>query len=439
MNLRISNTDPSILEALLLQASASWRSLECLISQGEVSSQPLAAALLRALCLSPLQEMDSGKPSLDALAQLNHRSACALALSRTLMALAQEYLLVGDTSRAQVSLVQSLASNVNAVLATGMPIPAKLADQLLSQADQLASTLSCQLDLAMAIRDQHMPSQIVLVLGINHHEILALASMLWEAGIIPLPYQKHTNSGDYSDYGKSQTEDDLTEQLLLNLDCHPSSCWKLSAHGWDIHSATVRSWRTRMLQQLQTAYPSGGKAVLLHPRLTFILPAFRPWLEADLISCAVFLPIRHPADVAASIRLAEGIPCRQTLLLWLGHVFQAERNCRSFQRLIIDYQMLRGETQAVLRNCAELLGVEIGDRSLPDFWKSAKISSSINLEVQQHQDKANLPNWVVEEKAEAWYDLALRVHTVLLDTEIEEQERRSTMDQFWLQWTSIAP
>lgn len=439
MNLRISTTDPSILEALLLQASGSWRSLECLSSQGGSSSQPLAAALLRALCLSPLQEMDPGEPSLDALAQLNHRSACALALSRTLMALAQEYLLVGDTSRAQVSLLQSLASSVNAVLATGMPMPAQLADQLLNQADQLASTLACQLDLAMAIRDQHMPSQLVLVLGIDHHETSALASMLGEAEIIPLPYLKHANPGDYSDYGKSQNEDDLTEQLLLNMVCHPSSCGKLSEHGWDIHSEAVRSWRTSMLQLLQTAYPSGGKAVLLHPRLTFILPAFRPWLEADLISCAVFLPIRHPADVAASFRLAEGIPCRQTLLLWLRHVFQAERNCRSLQRLIIDYQMLCGETQAVLRNCAELLGVEIGDRPLPDPWKSAKTSSSIDLEIQQHQDKANLPNWVLDEQAEVWYDLALRVHTVLLDTEIEEQERRSIMDQFWLQWTSIAP
>jgi hypothetical protein len=436
---RIPATEPAVLEALLLQASGSWRTLENLSCQGESSGQPLAAALLSALCTSPLQEPVRGQASLNALAQLAPLAACAVALSRSLLALAQENLLIGEHTNASTALRQALASSVNAVAATGMPMPAHLPDQLLSQPDQLQHTLASQLDLALASQRHQLPSQLVLVLGMHRSGTSALSGLLVQAGLDgpmdPMPATPANPRGYWESLGAVQ----LSDQLLQQLGSHWSRCWALASHGWDTQTEAVRGWRSGLLNLLHTTYPPGGRAVLKDPRLCVLLPALQPWLESTLITCAAFLPIRHPAEVAASLRVAEGIPRSQALLLWLAHVLHAERNSRPLHRLIVDYQQLLADPKAVLIRSAHTLELAGGGLPLPNTWGAEEAASFIDPQLQRQRAGTDVPGWVLDEQAEVWYDLALRVHEVIVDSQLSEQERAARMDQLWRQWTTLAP
>ncbi|TVS07684.1 MAG: hypothetical protein EA413_00495 [Cyanobium sp. PLM2.Bin73] len=435
----IPATEPAVLEALLLQASGSWRTLENLCRQGECSGQPLAASLLSALCASPLQEPERGRASLNALAQLAPRAACTVALSRSLLALAQEHLLVGEHASASSVLRQALASSVNAVAATGMPMPAHLSDQLLSQAIGLGHTLASQLDLALARQRQALPAQLVLVLGMHRSGTSALAGLLVQAGLDgPIDLMPATPANPRG-YWESLGAVQLSDQLLHQLGSHWSRCWALAHHDWESNASAVQGWRSGLLHLLHTTYPPGGRAVLKDPRLCVLLPALQPWLESTLISSVAFLPIRHPAEVAASLRVAEGIPRSQALLLWLGHVLSAERNSRPLHRLIVDYQQLLADPRAVLTRSAHTLELSGGGLPLPSTWKVEEASCFIEPQLQRQRAGGDVPGWVLDEQAEVWYDLALLVYGVMVEPELSEQEREVRMDQLWRQWTTLAP
>lgn len=439
MGEQICATEPAILEALLLQASGSWRSLEQLANQGAGSREPLAAALLSALGSSPLESPDRGATSLSDLEALNPRSACALALSRSLLALAQEQLLLDQPGRARASLRQALASTVNAVEATGMPLPAHLVDQLLSQADPLKHTLASQLELALATSQGQLPAQLVLVLGMHRSGTSALAGLLVQAGLDgpldPMPATPANPRG----YWESLSEVKQSDQLLQQFASHWSSCWSLAQHGWNSQNDAVRGWRAAMLGLLRTNYPHGGRAVLKDPRLCVLLPALQPWLESGLISCAALLPVRHPAEVAASLHMAEGLPHGQALLLWLGHVFGAERHSRPLHRLIVNHQLLLSDPRAVLSRSGQLLEQADPSLPLPAHWNQEQASGFIDPQLWRQRANTAIPDWVRDEQAEGWYDLALRVHDVMVDPELKEHQRMASMDQLWLSWTSLAP
>lgn len=424
----------------MLQASGSWRTLERLARQGDEAAEPLAACLLRALCASPMQDPEQGRASLFALAQLEQRCACAMALSRCLMALAQELLLNGETTRAQTSLRQALASSVNAVAAAGMPMPTHLADQLISQAEQLQTTLASQLDLAIASRRQQLPAQLVLVLGMHRSGTSALSGLLIQAGLnAPLDLMP-SSSANPRGFWESLAAVELSDQLLQQLGSHWSTCWELPWLGWDTtHAEAVSVWRTGMLQLLCSNFPAGGRAVLKDPRLCALLPALQPWLESTLISCTVFLPIRHPAEVAESLQIAQGLPRNQALLLWLGHVLHAERNSRLIHRLIVDYQQLLSDPQEILSRSAQILQQSCEATALPNTWMADEASSFIDPQLQRQRAETGIPNWVLDEQAEVWYELAIRVHAVMVDPKLKERKRRSSMDQLWRQWTTLAP
>jgi hypothetical protein len=439
LTVRITATEPAILEALLLQAKGAWRALHHLGNQDTHQPEPLTAALLSALCASPLQEPETGRASLTALAQLDPRCACALSLSRSLLALAQEQVLIGEPACASTTLRQALASSVNAVATTGMPMPPHLPDQLLSQAEELEHTLASQLDLAIASHRRQLPHQLVLVLGMHRSGTSALAGLLVQAGLDGPRDLMPATAANPRGYWESLGAMELNDQLLQRLGSHWSSCWALAQRCWDNHAEAVRSWRSAMLRLLHTTYPPGGRAVLKDPRLCLLLPALEPWLESTLITCAAFLPIRHPAEVAASLRVAEGIPRSQALLLWLGHVLHAERNSRPLQRLIVDYQQLLSDPQTVLRNCARTLEEAGGEVPLPGSWNEKEACSFIDPQLQRQRAAADVPGWVLDEQAEAWYDLALRVHAVLVDPLIDQPERTASMDQLWRQWATMAP
>lgn len=425
------------MEALLLQASGCWQSLERLGSN-EGSADSLAAALLNALSVSPMQEPECNKASLNALAQIQQGSACTLALSRSLMALAQEQLLISDHASAHKTLRQALACSVNAVANSGIAIPTHLADQIFRHVDQLEATLASQLDLALASRRHQLPAQLVLVLGMHRSGTSALSGLLVQAGLNAPEDLMPASPANPRGYWESLGAVELSNRLLEQMGSHWSCCWDLPLNCWDTHTDAVRNWRRGILQILQTSFPTGSRAVLKDPRLCVLLPALQPWLESGLIPVTIFLPIRHPAEVAASLHAAEGIPRRQAMLLWLGHVLHAERNSRQLNRLIVDYRIMLADPQAILNSSAHVLSMAAPEWIQPDNWNT-NATNFIEPQLQRQRAETLVPEWVLDEQVETLYELAFCVYTIMADSKLKEKKRRIKLDKLWHQWATLAP
>ena len=422
----------------MLQSTGAWRSLKQLRDLRKASNLSIVDALLAALCLSPLEDPYSGKDSLIALAELAPRSACAIALSRTLLALSQEFILTGRVEEACAMLRQAIANNLNAVVVAGMPINPNLYDQLLDNAEGLQSTLASQLSLALASQRNRLPNQLVVVLGMHRSGTSALSGLLVQAGLdAPLDLMAPTKANPRG-YWESLGAMQLNDKMLQQLGSEWNSPRTLHCDGWGLNETSACEWRAGLLNLLHSSYPAGGCALLKDPRLCVLLPGLRPWLESRLMTCVVFLPVRHPAEVAASLNVADGTQRGQALLLWLGHVFQAERHSRGLDRLIVNYQQMLTDPDAILEHCRKTIEQACAGQGMKASWKP-EASSFIDPELHRQHTDQDTPSWVLDEDAELWYDLALRVHSAMVNPNLNEQERNEDLDQLWRQWTTLAP
>ena len=97
-----------------------------------------------------------------------------------------------------------------------------------------------------------------------------------------------------------------------------------------------------------------------------LMKAMRPLIDANALDLTIFIPVRHPLEVARSLQTAQGTSLQQGLVLWIAHVLEAERYTRDLPRMIIDFRDLMQHPDAVLDRCRVLLGTtsfQAGDLS----------------------------------------------------------------------------
>lgn len=434
--MNVAAAEPTITTALRLMATGAWRSLTQLGARANPCGDDTSDALLTALCASPLEPAAHSRSALNQLAQLAPQSACALALSRSLLTLAQERILAGQPQSARTPLRQALAYGLNAAAAAGLNLGSELHDLVLHQADGLWWTLSSQLDLALAGEQSALPAQLALVLGMHRSGTSAFTGLLVQAGLDAPQDLMQPTERNPKGYFESLGVMGINEQLLHAMGSNWSSAWTLTGPWWQQHAEPVQQWRSNLLQVLQTSYPPQGRPILKDPRLCVLMPALSPWLESRLLNVVCFLPIRHPAAVVASLEKAEGTPQAQGLMLWLAHVFEAERHSRGLFRVIVTYGQLLEQPAEVLERCTQALA----DPGLPPLSWTPEAQTFIDpsLNHQQVGPKAEPAAWV-QDHAESYFDLASRVYAVMVNPELDPPELAARMDHLRWQWSCMAP
>ena len=82
---------------------------------------------------------------------------------------------------------------------------------------------------------------------------------------------------------------------------------------------------------------------LKDPRLCRLMPLWVELFAAERVEPRYLLALRHPLDVAASLAARDGIGTARGLMLWLGHLLDAERATRGKPRIVVHYEDLVGE------------------------------------------------------------------------------------------------
>lgn len=93
------------------------------------------------------------------------------------------------------------------------------------------------------------------------------------------------------------------------------------------------------------------------PRFCRLLPLWKAALRRAGIEPCVLLVVRHPFEVAASLRRRNGFAPALSQALWLGHMLAAERDSRDCRRAVVAYDDLLGQPEAVLQRAVAELGL----------------------------------------------------------------------------------
>lgn len=109
---------------------------------------------------------------------------------------------------------------------------------------------------------------------------------------------------------------------------------------------------------------------LKDPRLSRLLPWWQPLFNDIRITGRYVILVRNPLEVAASLAERNGFSTAYSLLLWMHHMLEAERNTRGNPRAFVHYDdLLRDPAGTVRRlyDCCGLPAPDVPRHALADF------------------------------------------------------------------------
>ncbi|MBL8114694.1 MAG: glycosyltransferase [Acidobacteria bacterium] len=195
----------------------------------------------------------------------------------------------------------------------------------------------------------------LLVLGMHRSGSSALAGALELLGV-PLggplmPPARDNERGFFELAGMVALHDELLEALGGSWS-HPPAL----EPGFETSPAGVKA--QEKLEALLTGN-FGGKPLwaVKDPRLSLLLPLWRPVLAKLGVEPRVIFCTRDPWEVARSLEVRNGLPAFEALGLWLGHSADGELASRGDRRVFTAFETLLADPLRELYRIGAALGI----------------------------------------------------------------------------------
>src|SRR5580765_3113838 len=188
--------------------------------------------------------------------------------------------------------------------------------------------------------------KVVVILGMHRSGTSALAGALAQMGvdfgkhlISPSPY----NPKGYFEHPEIVT---LHDELLRALGSRWDDYLPLPS-GWT-ETEVAREIRSSLVAILKRDFGKESLFGVKDPRLCRLTPLWFPIFETLRTELHFVLTIRHPWEVAESLRKREGVESSKSFLLWLEHTLQAESASRGYKRTFVPFNELLDDPLAVM-------------------------------------------------------------------------------------------
>ncbi|WP_313574520.1 hypothetical protein [Brevundimonas sp.] len=143
--------------------------------------------------------------------------------------------------------------------------------------------------------------------------------------------------------------------------------------------------RQRAAEKLHEEFGEADTIVIKDPRICRFYPFWRQVLESAGYQPFAVLPIRDPAEVAASLHGRNGMPVDKGLALWRRHVEDAEIATRGQPRHILLWRDLLGDWRSALARLEANLGHPL---DLDDPARQRRIEDFLSPDLSQHLGQA---------------------------------------------------
>lgn len=144
--------------------------------------------------------------------------------------------------------------------------------------------------------------------------------------------------------------------------------------------------RRRAVEKLDEEFGGADTIVIKDPRICRFYPFWREVLIAAGYQPFVVIPVRDPAEVAASLHARNGIALEEGLKLWRRHVEDAEAATRSQPRHILIWRNLLDDWRGVLTVMEDGMARPFTPRT-PE--KHAQIDAFLSPDTSAHLGRAH--------------------------------------------------
>ena len=198
--------------------------------------------------------------------------------------------------------------------------------------------------------------KVILVLGMHRSGTSAVTRCLnllgAEVGNRLLPPADDNRSG-FWEHADVVT---VHEELLKDL----GRTWhdaRALPEGW-LLSAAARKARGKLAKLIADDFEGSALWAVKDPRLCRFVPLWREVLLESGFEAAALLVVRHPAEVARSLDIREGLGSETTYLNWLEHFADAETATRGMPRSLLSYDGLLSDWRDAIARVGRALCVK---------------------------------------------------------------------------------
>lgn len=122
-------------------------------------------------------------------------------------------------------------------------------------------------------------------------------------------------------------------------------------------SPIAERYEYRLVDLLEDEYGDAPIFVVKDPRICRLVPLWQKALTRAGASARFVIPVRNPLEVAASLKARNDLSTDQSLLLWLRHVLEVERDTRGSGRAFLSYEDLLRDWRSSVDRLSERLGI----------------------------------------------------------------------------------
>ncbi len=126
--------------------------------------------------------------------------------------------------------------------------------------------------------------------------------------------------------------------------------------GWQ-HSETARRHRREIKRLVGTHLAPHRLWAWKDPRSCLLMPLWREALEEMGIKLACVFAVRHPLEVALSLRRRDGLPLDRALGIWFNYNLAALEAIEGLPTAFLSYERFLESWESELRRCARPIGV----------------------------------------------------------------------------------
>jgi hypothetical protein len=247
----------------------------------------------------------------------------------------------------------------------------------------------------------------VFIIGMHRSGTSALGGVLERLGLTvgKTVMPPNPEKGNPKGYSENHALMQLHDRFLAAIG---SKWWDDEPVGDERFSGmTAQRFREELLQLLVDEFGQ-NRPLIKDPRLCRLMPLWLPVIEECFPQARFVLPIRHPVEVACSLRKRDQFTLDLGLKLWVVHVLEGERTTRSFGRLFMTYDQLMQSPVETVARLANSLGLSAD--------AAAAVSGQIDPTLRHHA-KLSWP------RGEPCQELTLSIYQTLVSEEPNKEEK----------------
>lgn len=196
----------------------------------------------------------------------------------------------------------------------------------------------------------------VLVLGMHRSGTSALTKLFNFLGCDLPQTLMNANASNETGHWESTAIQDINDEVLASAGSRWDD-WLSFNPGW-YSSPAYPEYKKKALDILREEFGDSRLFVLKDPRICRLVPFWLDVLKSAGVRPLIFMPVRNPLEVAASLFTRNSIDPALGHLLWLRHILDSEVSTRGLDRFHCTYEGLLKEWPSLVECSEKALGMK---------------------------------------------------------------------------------